>query len=86
MILSSKDMIKEGPETIYQPTVSKTTNSFFFFVKNLFGHLESVFTIECIYMLMQQIKNSLASWADTFQEVTAKNCQKLDNKNSPKIV
>ena len=47
MILSSKDMIKEEPETIYQPTVSMTRNRFFFFfcVKILFGHLESVFTI-----------------------------------------
>ena len=45
MILSSKDMIKEEPETIYQPNVSMTRNNFFFLVKNLFGHLESVFTI-----------------------------------------
>ena len=54
MILSPKDMInastwqsKEEPETVYQPIVSMTRNSFFFFflVKNLFGHFESVFTI-----------------------------------------
>ena len=45
MILSSKDMIKEELETIYQPTVYMTRNSFYFFVKKLFGYLESVFTI-----------------------------------------
>ena len=46
MILSSKDAIQEEPETIYQPIVSMTFKQFFFFlVKNLFGHLESVFTI-----------------------------------------
>ena len=48
MILSSKDMIKEGPETIYQPTVSKTTNSFFFF----FGEKFIWSFRKCIYYLV----------------------------------
>ena len=46
MINASTWQSKEEPETVYQPIVSMTRNSFFFFlVKNLFGHLESVFTI-----------------------------------------
>ena len=47
MILSSKDMIKEEPEIIYQPTISMTRNNFFFFGEKFIWSFR-----KCIYYLV----------------------------------
>ena len=92
MILSSKNVInasiwqsKVEPETVYhQPTVSMTRNSFFLGEKFIWSFRKCIYYL--VHVRVNAANQKLIGRAETFQEVTAKNCQKLDIKNRPKMV